>query len=144
MSQKFTLYDNLTVMENLEFYAGIYEIPLELRKRQIDWVIDACDLSEIKTSLVKNLPLGWKQRIAFGAAVMHDPEVIFLTNRAAGVDPLARRQMWKLIRAFAANGAVILVTTIIWMRLSFAIEWLSWLRARLSPAGLTTRAQSHA
>ncbi|MBA3994784.1 MAG: ABC transporter ATP-binding protein [Cyanobacteria bacterium DS2.3.42] len=111
MSQKFTLYDNLTVKENLEFYAGIYEIPLELRKRQIDWVIDACDLSEIKTSLVKNLPLGWKQRIAFGAAVMHDPEVIFLDEPTAGVDPLARRQMWKLIRAFAANGAVILVTT---------------------------------
>lgn len=111
MSQKFTLYDNLTVKENLEFYAGIYEIPLELRSRQIDWVVDACDLSEIKNSLVKNLPLGWKQRIAFGAAVMHDPEVIFLDEPTAGVDPLARRQMWKLIRAFAANGAVILVTT---------------------------------
>ncbi len=111
MSQKFTLYDNLTVKENLEFYAGIYEIPLDLRKRQIDWVVDACDLSEIKNSLVKNLPLGWKQRIAFGAAVMHEPEIIFLDEPTAGVDPLARRQLWKLIREFAANGAVILVTT---------------------------------
>ncbi len=111
MSQKFTLYDNLTVIENLEFYAGIYEIPFELRRRQIDWVIDACDLDEIKNSLVKNLPLGWKQRIAFGAAVMHEPEVIFLDEPTAGVDPLARRQLWKLIRDFAANGAVILVTT---------------------------------
>ncbi len=111
MSQKFTLYDNLTVNENLEFYAGIYEIPLDLRKRQIDWVVDACDLDEVKNSLVKNLPLGWKQRIAFGAAVMHDPEIIFLDEPTAGVDPLARRQMWKLIRDFANNGAVILVTT---------------------------------
>ena len=111
MSQKFTLYDNLTVKENLEFYAGIYEIPFELRQRQIDWVVDACDLSEVKNSLVKKLPLGWKQRIAFGAAVMHDPEIIFLDEPTAGVDPLARRQLWKLIRDFAANGAVILVTT---------------------------------
>lgn len=111
MSQKFTLYDNLTVAENLEFYAGIYEIPFELRQRQIDWVIDACDLAEIKDSLVKNLPLGWKQRIAFGAAVMHEPEIIFLDEPTAGVEPLARRQLWRLIREFAANGAVILVTT---------------------------------
>ena len=111
MSQKFTLYENLTVVENLEFYAGIYEIPLALRQRQIDWVISACDLEEIKSSLVKNLPLGWKQRIAFGAAVMHEPEIIFLDEPTAGVDPLARRQLWKLIREFASNGAVILVTT---------------------------------
>lgn len=111
MSQKFTLYENLTVAENLEFYAGIYEIPLNLRQRQIDWVIKVGDLEEIKNSLVKNLPLGWKQRIAFGAAVMHEPEIIFLDEPTAGVDPLARRQLWKLIREFAANGAVILVTT---------------------------------
>lgn len=111
MSQKFTLYDNLTVKENLEFYAGIYEIPFELRQRQIGWVIDACDLEEIKSSLVKNLPLGWKQRIAFGAAVMHDPEIIFLDEPTAGVDPLARRQLWRLIRDFADRGAVVLVTT---------------------------------
>lgn len=111
MSQKFTLYDNLTVRENLEFYAGIYEIPFEVRQRQINWVVDACDLEEIKNSLVKNLPLGWKQRIAFGAAVMHDPEIIFLDEPTAGVDPLARRQLWRLIREFADRGAVILVTT---------------------------------
>lgn len=111
MSQKFTLYDNLTVRENLEFYAGIYEIPFDLRQRQISWVIDACDLQEIKNSLVKNLPLGWKQRIAFGAAVMHDPEIIFLDEPTAGVDPLARRQLWRLIRDFADRGAVVLVTT---------------------------------
>lgn len=111
MSQKFTLYDNLTVRENLEFYAAIYEIPLNLRQQQIDWVIEACELDEIQKSLVKSLPLGWKQRIAFGAAVMHEPDIIFLDEPTAGVDPLARRQLWKLIREFAANGAVILVTT---------------------------------
>lgn len=111
MSQKFTLYDDLTVRENLDFYAGIYQIPFKLRKQQIDWVIDACNLEGIQKSIVRRLPLGWKQRIAFGAAVMHDPKIIFLDEPTAGVDPLARRQLWTLIRDFAANGAAILVTT---------------------------------
>ena len=111
MSQKFSLYDDLTVRENLNFYAGVYEIPLKLRKQQIEWVIDACNLKNIEKSVVKSLPLGWKQRIAFGAAVMHDPKIIFLDEPTAGVDPLARRQLWTLIRDFAANGAAILVTT---------------------------------
>lgn len=111
MSQKFTLYDGLTVEENLQFYASIYEIPLALRKRQIDWVTQACELQDIVKSVVGKLPLGWKQRIAFGAAVMHDPDILFLDEPTAGVDPLARRQLWSLIRAFAHNGAAILVTT---------------------------------
>jgi len=111
MSQKFTLYDGLTVEENLQFYAAIYEIPLKLRKQQIDWVTQVCELSEILKSVVGALPLGWKQRIAFGAAVMHEPDIIFLDEPTAGVDPLARRQLWTLIREFAENGAAILVTT---------------------------------
>jgi ABC-2 type transport system ATP-binding protein len=111
MSQKFSLYDDLTVRENLNFYAGVYEIPLNLRKQQIEWVIEACNLQSIEKSIVRSLPLGWKQRIAFGAAVMHDPKIIFLDEPTAGVDPLARRQLWTLIRDFASNGAAILVTT---------------------------------
>jgi ABC-2 type transport system ATP-binding protein len=111
MSQKFTLYDGLTVEENLQFYAAIYEIPLKLRKQQVDWVTQVCELGEILKSVVGKLPLGWKQRIAFGAAVMHEPDIIFLDEPTAGVDPLARRQLWTLIREFADNGAAILVTT---------------------------------
>lgn len=111
MSQKFTLYDALTVEENLSFYASIYEIPLELRRQQINWVIEACGLTDILKSIVGKLPLGWKQRIAFGAAVMHEPDIIFLDEPTAGVDPLARRQLWSLIKDFARNGAAILVTT---------------------------------
>ena len=111
MSQKFTLYDGLTVEENLQFYASIYEIPLELRKQQIGWVTEVCDLGNILKSVVGKLPLGWKQRIAFGAAVMHDPDIIFLDEPTAGVDPLARRQLWSLIREFALHKAAILVTT---------------------------------
>ncbi len=111
MSQKFSLYDSLTVLENLQFYAAVYEVPYNLRKRQIDWVVEACDLKSILRSIVGKLPLGWKQRIAFGAAVMHEPKVIFLDEPTAGVDPLARRQLWNLIREFAKNGCAILVTT---------------------------------
>jgi len=111
MSQKFTLYDSLTVRENLDFYASIYEIPYHLRSRQRDWVIQSCELSQVIDSPVGRLPLGWKQRIAFGASVMHEPDIIFLDEPTAGVDPLARRQLWKLIRLFAQNGAAIVVTT---------------------------------
>jgi len=111
MSQKFTLYDGLTVAENLQFYAAIYEIPLKLRQQQIDWVTQVCELEDILKSVVGRLPLGWKQRIAFGAAVMHEPDIIFLDEPTAGVDPLARRQLWTLIREFALNKAAILVTT---------------------------------
>ncbi len=111
MSQKFTLYDGLTVFENLQFYAGIYELPLSKRKQQLDWALAACGLAETRDVVVGSLPLGWKQRIAFGAAVMHDPQVIFLDEPTAGVDPLARRQLWRMIREFSARGAAILVTT---------------------------------
>ena len=111
MSQKFTLYDGLTVAENLEFYSAIYELPMARRKQQLDWALTTCGLAHMATSLVGSLPLGWKQRIAFGAAVMHDPQVIFLDEPTAGVDPLARRQIWRSIRDFAKRGAAILVTT---------------------------------
>lgn len=111
MSQKFTLYDGLTVAENLEFYSAIYELPMARRKQQLDWALATCGLAHLASSLVGSLPLGWKQRIAFGAAVMHDPQVIFLDEPTAGVDPLARRQIWRSIRDFAKRGAAILVTT---------------------------------
>jgi len=111
MSQKFTLYEGLTVLENLEFYASIYELPRAARKPQIEWGLAACGLAHMANSLVGMLPLGWKQRVAFAAAVMHDPRVIFLDEPTAGVDPLARRQIWRTIRDFAKRGAAILVTT---------------------------------
>lgn len=111
MSQKFTLYDELSVKENLEFYASIYEIPYKLRKRQMGWVIETFGLGEILDLAITHLPLGWKQRIAFGAAVMHEPDILFLDEPTAGIDPLARRHLWMYIRDFAKNGAAILVTT---------------------------------
>ncbi len=111
MSQKFTLYDDLSIRENLEFYAGVYGIPGPLRQPRIDWVIASCGLQGQEQLLTAKLPGGWKQRVAFGAAVLHDPEVLFLDEPTSGVDPLARRQFWSLINDFARRGTAILVTT---------------------------------
>jgi ABC-2 type transport system ATP-binding protein len=111
MSQKFTLYDALTVLENLKFYAAIYEIPYDSRKEKIDWALEACGLSGKERQLVGSLPRGWKQRIAFGASVMHEPEILFLDEPTAGVDPIARRQIWSMIRDLTHSGTAIIVTT---------------------------------
>jgi ABC-2 type transport system ATP-binding protein len=111
MSQKFTLYDDLTVVENLEFYCGVYEIPSRLRHQKINWVIETCGLVGQEKMLTGRLPGGWKQRVAFGASVMHEPEILFLDEPTSGVDPLARRQFWRLIEDLAQRGTAVLVTT---------------------------------
>jgi ABC-2 type transport system ATP-binding protein len=111
MSQKFTLYDDLTVLENLEFYCGVYDVPQQMRQERIDWVLRTCSLSGQKNLITGKLPGGWKQRLAFAASVMHQPKLLFLDEPTSGVDPLARRQLWKLIKEFAHNGAAILITT---------------------------------
>ncbi len=111
MSQKFTLYDDLTILQNLEFYSGVYSVPRKLRREKIDWVISTCGLEGQENMLTGQLPGGWKQRVAFGASVMHEPDILFLDEPTSGVDPLARRQFWKLINDFARNGTAILVTT---------------------------------
>ncbi|WP_375493290.1 ATP-binding cassette domain-containing protein [uncultured Nostoc sp.] len=111
MSQKFTLYDDLTIIQNLEFYCGIYSVPTRLRRRQIDWVLATCGLVGKENLLTGQLPGGWKQRVALGASVMHEPEILFLDEPTSGVDPLARRQFWRLINEFARSGTAVLVTT---------------------------------
>ena len=111
MSQKFTLYDDLSVLENLEFYCGVYGVPRSQRRHKIDWVLATCGLEEQETMLTGRLPGGWKQRVAFGASVMHEPEILFLDEPTSGVDPVARRQFWRLIEDFARRGTAVLVTT---------------------------------
>ena len=111
MSQKFTLYDDLTILQNLEFYCGVYGVPRKLRREKIRWVLATCGLLGREHTLTGSLPGGWKQRVAFGSSVMHEPDILFLDEPTSGVDPLARRQFWKLIRNFAQRGAAILVTT---------------------------------
>lgn len=111
MSQKFTLYDDLSVVQNLEFYCGVYGVSRRSRRTRIDWVLETCGLVGQEDMITGQLPGGWKQRVAFGASVMHEPEILFLDEPTSGVDPLARRQFWRLIEDFARNGTAILVTT---------------------------------
>jgi ABC-2 type transport system ATP-binding protein len=111
MSQKFVLYDDLTVMENLNFYCGSYGLSGRDRKERIDWAIETFELAGSESSMAAALPGGWKQKLSFAASVLHQPSIIFLDEPTSGVDPLARRQLWKYIRQFAAKGAAILVTT---------------------------------
>jgi ABC-2 type transport system ATP-binding protein len=111
MSQKFTLYDDLTIGENLRFYAGLYGLPDKIRQRRIEWVLEISGLGDQQSMLTGQLPGGWRQRVAFGAAVMHEPKVIFLDEPTSGVDPLARRVMWRMINELADQGAAILVVT---------------------------------
>ena len=111
MSQKFALYDDLTIGENLDFYARLYGVDESVREERKNWVLKSAELSDEAGMLTKSLPGGWKQRVAFGAAVMHEPEAIFLDEPTSGVDPLARRAMWRMINEFADRGAGILVVT---------------------------------
>jgi len=111
MSQRFTLYDDLTIQQNLEFYCGVYQVPRSQRPQKINWVLTICGLLGQENMLTGQLPGGWKQRVAFGASVMHEPEILFLDEPTSGVDPLARRQFWRLINDFARQGTAILVTT---------------------------------
>ena len=111
MSQKFSLYDDLTIGENLDFYARLYGVEESVREERKQWVLEAAELKGEAGMLTKSLPGGWKQRVAFGAAVMHEPEAIFLDEPTSGVDPLARRAMWRMINEFADRGAGIVVVT---------------------------------
>ncbi len=111
MSQKFSLYDDLTIGENLDFFAGVYRVPRNERAEKKRWVLEASGLEGRENLMTGALPGGWKQRVAFGAAVMHEPSVLFLDEPTSGVDPLARRALWKMINSLADRGVAILVTT---------------------------------
>jgi ABC-2 type transport system ATP-binding protein len=111
MSQKFSLYDELTVQENLDFFAGVYGVPDRERAEKTRWVLAFSGLEGKQDQLTGGLPGGWKQRVAFGAAIMHEPSVLFLDEPTSGVDPLARRAFWRMINRLADSGTAILVTT---------------------------------
>lgn len=111
MSQRFSLYDDLTIQENLEFFAGVYGVPEAERREKTKWVLAFSGLEGKQDQLTGSLPGGWKQRVAFGAAIMHEPSVLFLDEPTSGVDPLARRAFWKMINRLADAGTAILVTT---------------------------------
>jgi ABC-2 type transport system ATP-binding protein len=111
MSQKFSLYQDLTVEENINFYGGIYRIPPEKKKERKEWVIEMAGLKEHRHSRTAILSGGWKQRLALGCAILHEPPIIFLDEPTSGVDPISRRQFWDLIYELSGKGVTVFVTT---------------------------------
>lgn len=111
MSQRFSLYEDLRVYDNMKLFAGIYGVPRKEIPARIDEMLQRLGLSEIKYKMVGELPLGWKQRLAFSVAILHKPRVIFLDEPTGGVDPSTRRQFWEMIYEAADGGITIFVTT---------------------------------
>ncbi len=111
MSQKFSLYDDLTVEENIDFFAGVYGVPNHRRQERKEYALRISRLEEHRGTMTHLLAGGWKQRLALGCAILHEPPVLFLDEPTSGVDPIARRNFWDLIYELAAAGQTILVTT---------------------------------
>jgi len=111
MSQKFSLYEELTPYENLEFYGGVYGLDSRSRKIRVDWALEMSGLSDRRDDLTSELPVGYKQRLALGASLLHKPSILFLDEPTAGVDPLSRRSFWDLIYELSNSGVTVFVTT---------------------------------
>ena len=111
MSQKFSLYHDLTVEENIDFYSGIYKVPKGIKKQRKEWVLEMSGLVEKRGNISSQLAGGWKQRLALGCALLHDPPILFLDEPTAGVDPSSRRDFWDLIYQLSQKGTTIFVTT---------------------------------
>lgn len=111
MSQKFALFEDMTVDENLKFYAGIYQVPPESFAQRRDYVLRMADLVGRENELTRNLSVGWRQRLALGTATIHEPDLLFLDEPTSGVDPVARRQFWDLLYDLAGRGVTLFVTT---------------------------------
>ncbi len=111
MSQKFSLYEDLTVAENLEFYGGIYGLNKNDLKTARDAIIETIHLQAHLDKLTRDIPLGWKQRLALSCAILHRPKILFLDEPTGGVDPISRREFWNLIYNLAKNGTTVFVTT---------------------------------
>jgi ABC-2 type transport system ATP-binding protein len=111
MSQKFSLYQDLTVEENINFYSGIYCIPAELKEERKNWVLEMAGLKEHRRRPTALLSGGWKQRLALGCAILHQPPIVFLDEPTSGVDPISRRAFWDLIYDLAGKGVTVFVTT---------------------------------
>ena len=111
MSQKFSLYEDITIKENFRFYGGIYGLSKSKINERIAFFLKKLKLESAKDELISSLPLGWKQKIAFSVAIMHDPKIVFLDEPTGGVDPVTRRQFWEMIYEASHNGITVFVTT---------------------------------
>lgn len=111
MSQKFSLYEDLTIRENIRFYGGIYGLSRVQIRTKTEQLIEELNLAAISDHLVREIPLGWRQKVAFSVAIFHEPRIVFLDEPTGGVDPLTRRQFWEYIYQSAAKGITVFVTT---------------------------------
>jgi len=111
MSQRFSLYDDLTVEQNIRFYGGVYGLKGERLRQRMKWVVEMADLERREKSLTRTLSGGWKQRLALGCAILHEPPIVFLDEPTGGVDPISRRNFWELINRLSSEGITVLVTT---------------------------------
>ena len=111
MSQKFSLYEDLTIRENIRLFGGIYGLSMAVIREKTAVLLQKLELQAEADKLVKSLPLGWKQKLAFSVALLHDPKIVFLDEPTSGVDPLTRRQFWELIYEAAHRGVTLMVTT---------------------------------
>lgn len=111
MSQKFSLYEDLTVKENIDFYGGVYGLTKQQRKEKTEFLIDLLKIEDARNKLIKSLPLGWKQKLAFSIAIIHEPKIVFLDEPTGGVDPITRRQFWDMIYEAADRKVTVFVTT---------------------------------
>jgi len=111
MSQRFSLYDDLTVEQNIRFYGGVYGLRGSRLESRMAWALSMADLKGREKSLTRTLPGGWKQRLALGCAILHEPTIVFLDEPTGGVDPISRRNFWELINQLSAEGITVLVTT---------------------------------
>ena len=111
MSQKFSLYENLTLTENIRFYAGIYGMRMKEVRARMDDLMQRLMIEDLKDKLISSLPLGWKQKLAFSVAIFHQPRIVFLDEPTGGVDPVTRRQFWDMIYQAARDGITVFVTT---------------------------------
>ena len=111
MSQKFSLYEDLTPFENLRFYLGVYSVPEKEWAERIAWVFDMTRLTEARDRLTRDIPPGWRQRLALGCALLHRPRILFLDEPTSGVDPITRRHFWNFIGRIAGEGITVFVTT---------------------------------
>ena len=111
MSQKFSLYEDLTIRENIRFYGGIYGLTDQQIKSKTDFMLTYLHLEDQANSLVKSLPLGWKQKLSFSVAMLHQPKIVFLDEPTGGVDPITRREFWTMIYEASHEGTTVFVTT---------------------------------
>ena len=145
MSQLFSLYGDLTVEENIAFFAGLYSVPAQRLGARRDWVLEMAGLEDQRKRLTGELSLGWKQRLALGCAVLHEPPILFLDEPTSGVDPISRRRFWDLIYTLADGGTTVFVTTHYMEEAEYCHRLALMNRGRLialdTPAGLRTSAR---